>query len=83
MITLTATQVQYVEYIDSFIAENDNFPTFADLSKRFNVYPNACHKHVRALARKGFIEKFSPKAKHAYRRTALFKTYVEACEVAA
>ncbi|RLA47535.1 MAG: LexA repressor [Gammaproteobacteria bacterium] len=54
---LTARQAQILELIQQSIAESGYPPTRAEIAKKFGFRSaNAAEEHLRALARKGFVE---------------------------
>jgi repressor LexA len=54
---LTPIQKKVYEFIDSFISENGFPPTYAEVSKRFGFQVGMVQQVIRALLKKGFIEK--------------------------
>lgn len=71
---LTQKQIRYMTFIHDFIEMEDNFPSLSVLSEAFKVNANCCSDHLRALEKKGYIEKCFRIDK--YRRTASFKTFM-------
>ena len=70
----TGKQIEYMNFIDKFIAENDNFPSITIIGEKFGVNPNCAMDHVKALEKKGYIEKCQDVKK--YRRTSAFKVFM-------
>jgi len=60
-----------MDFIDWFIANNDNFPTIRTIAKKFNVYPNAVQQNIKALVKKGDIERINSK-QHFYKRSKAY-----------
>ena len=73
--TLTDKQVNYMNFINEFILENDNFPSFEVMAKHFKVNPGAAMSHLRLLEKKGYLEPCKNIQK--YRRTNAFKSVME------
>lgn len=58
MPNLTTRQQQVLGFMLQFLADNDQLPPMHVISSRFGFSsPNAAHEHVKALERKGFIER--------------------------
>lgn len=77
----TGRQASYMEFINNFIKENDNFPTFEVIAEHFGVAPNSVSGHLLALKKKGYID-FCPNMA-SYRRTNAFKSFMAVRERAA
>lgn len=57
MSELTAKQREYVTYMRAFFVENDQLPSNKAMCQRFRVTHNAVQTHVRAICKKGYIQK--------------------------
>jgi repressor LexA len=71
---LTDRQITYMDFIQKFIEQNDNFPTFEVIAEHFGVKPNSVAGHLLALKRKGYLD-MCPKMA-SYRRTNIFKSFM-------
>lgn len=74
-ISLTSKQISYMEFVNNFIVENDNFPPLSIIAGHFGVNPNAALNHLQALEKKGYLAMCDKVQK--YRRTAPFKTFIQ------
>ena len=70
----TGKQISYMNFIDKFIAENDNFPSITIIGEKFGVNPNCAMDHLKALKKKGYLEMCEKMQK--YRRTSAFKVFM-------
>lgn len=70
----TGKQIEYMNFIDKFIAENDNFPSITIIGEHFGVNPNCAMDHLKALKKKGYVEMCENMQK--YRRTSVFKSFM-------
>ena len=60
---MTDSQSKIYDFILNFLVKNFTLPTFADISDEFNFSsPNAAQEHIKALIKKGWLEKRSAKA---------------------
>ena len=71
---LTDKQISYMDFIQKFITENDNFPTFEVIAEHFGVNPNSVSGHLLALRKKGYLDMCPNMA--SYRRTNAFKSFM-------
>ena len=71
---LTDKQISYMDFIQKFITENDNFPTFEVIAEHFGVNPNSVAGHLLALKKKGYLDMCPNMA--SYRRTNIFKSFM-------
>ncbi|MBI5167822.1 MAG: repressor LexA [candidate division NC10 bacterium] len=60
---LTLRQKEVLEFIRGFIREHGYPPTVRDIGKHFGLQPRAVFDHLRALERKGYIERRSSGAR--------------------
>jgi len=56
VIKLTELQNKYMEFVNHFIAQNDNFPTIQDFMEQFGVSHNGAYENIKRLKKKGVIE---------------------------
>ena len=54
---LTKRQEQVLEFIRSFSRENGYPPSVRDIGKEFGLSPATVHDHLKALERKGYLDK--------------------------
>jgi repressor LexA len=71
---LTDKQISYMDFIQKFITENDNFPTFEVIAEHFGVKANSVAGHLLALRKKGYLDMCPNMA--SYRRTNIFKSFM-------
>jgi repressor LexA len=60
---LTKRQIQVVEHIQQFIAENTYPPTVRELAAKLDVSVKAAYDHIKALEKKGTIRSSSNKSR--------------------
>lgn len=70
----TGKQIEYMNFINKFIDQQDNFPSIEVMADFFGVCVNSAMDHVKALEKKGYIEKCQDVKK--YRRTSAFKVFM-------
>tara|TARA_B100001063_G_scaffold244727_1_gene278313 strand:- start:231 stop:485 length:255 start_codon:yes stop_codon:yes gene_type:complete len=70
----TGKQIEYMNFIDKFIEEQDNFPSITIIGEHFGVNPNCAMDHLKALKKKGYVEMCEKMQK--YRRTSGFKSFM-------
>jgi repressor LexA len=54
---LTKRQQEILEFIETYVEEHGVPPSVREVGGRFQIYPRAAHDHLRALERKGFIQR--------------------------
>ena len=57
MNTLTARQKNVLSFIEGYIASNKYPPNVREISSHFGVAVNATHGHLKALIKKGYIQR--------------------------
>lgn len=57
--TLTDRQSEVLEFCRSFFRENDQLPPMLTIAAEFQFCNNAAQDHVKALVKKGYLEKNS------------------------
>lgn len=70
----TGKQIEYMNFIDKFIEEQDNYPSIAIIADHFGVYQNCAMGRLKALEKKGYLEMCLNMRK--YRRTSVFKAFM-------
>ncbi len=61
---MTDAQSKVYDFILCHLGKNFTLPTFADISKEFKFSsPNAAQQHIKALIKKGWLERASKKRK--------------------
>jgi len=60
---LTARQQEVLEFIESYMQHHGIPPSVREIGERFKIYPRAAHDHLRALERKGVIQRMPYKSR--------------------
>lgn len=60
---LTARQNDVFGCLMHFINHDDTIPTYAELGERLGMWPNGVRDHMKAIAKKGYVELGTLKAR--------------------
>lgn len=78
---MTDTQSKIYDFILSFLSKEKTLPTHVDICERFDYSsPNAAHLHIKALTKKGWLEKGSDKSKRANYKPIFIELHITRTE---
>lgn len=70
---MTERQERVLEFIKSYLVSHQSTPTRVAIAEHFKFLPNAADEHLKALLKKGEIEKMSSGVKKSNYRLTKFK----------